>query len=47
MESSINFSVSSTSPAGIKTLWEAKYADTCLKVALSVMNFQGSAKQAF
>jgi len=36
MESSINFSVSSTSPAGIKTLWEAKYADTSRRVPIKM-----------
>ena len=36
MESSINFSVSSTSPAGIKTLWEAKYADTSKRAPLKM-----------
>jgi len=34
MQSSIDFSVSSVSTSGIKTVWEAKYADTCLNIAI-------------
>ena len=34
MQSSIDFSVSSVSTSGIKTVWEAKYADICLKIAI-------------
>jgi organic hydroperoxide reductase OsmC/OhrA len=36
MESSIDFSVSSSSPAGIKTLWEANYADTSRRAPLKM-----------
>ena len=34
MQSSINFSVFSTSTSGIKTLWDSKYSNKSLKMAI-------------
>ena len=45
MQSSIDFSVSSVSTSGIKTIWEAKYsADKCLKIAIPTC-FGGSGNE--